>query len=346
MKKRIKLIVFLIIISMVLGGCIKNEKEFFISQEETFALGTYISISIYDNEKVDRELFIKAFERIREIENLMTINSRTLESEILMINESAGEKFIEVSEETFLVIEKGLEYSKLTNGKFDITIEPLVKLWSIGFDGETIPNSKELIEAQTRVDFQSVILKDGNKVMLKNSGMGIDLGGIAKGYAADEVARLLMDYNVKSAVINLGGDIVCIGKRPDQKPFKIGLQNPFEDRGSHFGFVTINNKTIVTSGTYERFFEKDGIRYHHIIDIATGFPVQNDLESVTIISEKSIDADALSTGVFAMGLENGKSFVEKIEGVEAIFVTKDKNVVLTSNIDEIFTLTNNDFKVK
>jgi len=273
----------------------------------------------------------EVFARIGDIESKMTVNADS--SEIIEVNKRAGKESYKVSPDTFYVVKKGLEYSRLSQGKFDITIGPSVKLWGIGTDKARIPRPDEIEKALELVDYTQVLLDEkSNSIFLKKEGMALDLGAIAKGYAADEAARILRENGVKSGLIDLGGNIYALGKKPDGKLWKIGVQNPFEPRGSSFATLEVADKTLVTSGIYERYFEENGKRYHHILDTATGFPVENGLASVTIISESSIDADAMSTMVFSMGLDLGTKFIERQKGIEAIFVTTDRKVYATSGV--------------
>ena len=165
----------------------------------------------------------------------------------------------------------------------------------------------------------------------------MDLGGIAKGYAGDEAIKIYKKYGIKSAYINLGGNVVVLGTKPDGKPWRIGVQNPRAENGFYIGIVEVADKAVVTSGDYERFFEENGKRYHHILDPKTGRPADSGLISSTIVTDVSMDADALSTAAFVLGLEKGRALVESLEGVEAIFVTKDKEVYVTDGLRNSFT---------
>ena len=171
----------------------------------------------------------------------------------------------------------------------------------------------------------------------------MDLGAIAKGYTADEVKKVLLNNKINSALINLGGNVYAIGTNPDGDDWNIGIQNPLSTRGEYLGTISVTDKSIVTSGNYERFFIKDGIRYHHIFDPKTGYPAEEGLISTTIVSDKSIDGDALSTSTYILGLDKGIKLVESIKGVEAIFVTKDKKVYVTPGLKNNFKLTSKEF---
>nr|WP_245523141.1 FAD:protein FMN transferase [Thermosediminibacter oceani] len=310
-----------------------------------FMLDTMIKISAYGSGA--SEAIDAAFDRISEIEKKM--NASAEDSEVTGINKAAGREYFKVSPDTFYVIKRGLYFSELSGGRFDITVGPLVKLWGIGTENARVPEEQEIKSALSLINYRDVLLDEENHgVMLKRPGMRIDLGAIAKGYAADEVIRILKEKGVRSAVADLGGNVYVLGKKPNGEPWKIGVQDPFaETRGDIFATVEVWDKTLVTSGVYERFFEEEGKRYHHILDTSTGYPVENGLVSVTIISDSSIDADALSTAAFSLGLKDGMRLVENLPGIEAIFVTADREVYITSGVEKYnFQIINEDFVLK
>lgn len=312
-----------------------------------FIMGSLVKITIFD-EVVDDHLFTQVFDRIQEIEDKMTINKNSDRGEIIKLNNHAGKDFVELSSETFYILEKGKHYGEITQGKFDITIGPIVKLWNIDTEKVGLPNPKDIQQKLPLVDFNKLELDQTKlKAKLLDPGMMVDLGAIAKGYAADEAARILIDAGVKHAIINLGGNILTVGKKPDGSFFRLGLQDPDKSRNENMAVVKLNNQSLVSSGTYEKFFIVNGEKYHHLIDPDTGYPTKNGLISVSIITEKSIDADALSTSIFLLGLEQGMNLVEKLNGVEAIFVTDDKKVYPSSGINEDnFELTNESYQLQ
>ena len=175
--------------------------------------------------------------------------------------------------------------------------------------------------------------------------MQLDLGGIAKGYAADEVVKILKQEGIRSAIIDLGGNIYALGSKNSDNNWKVGIQDSFSDRGKVIGAVEVFDKTVVTSGIYERFIEEDGVRYHHILNPKTGYPYETDIAGVSIIADNSIDADALSTLTFTKGVKEGLKFVENLDNVDAIFITNDKKIYLTENIKDNFKLMSNDFEI-
>lgn len=300
-------------------------------------LGTVCSVRILDGGS--QAALDAAFARLRQIEQEMSANSTG--TVVAAINAAAGKDPVPAPADVRYVTGKALQYASLSHGAFDPTIGPIVKLWNIGMDGERIPAPEEIRAALPLVDYTAVRIDDAaGTIFLPRAGMRLDLGAIAKGYAADEVARILKQKRVKAAVIDLGGNIEVYGKKPDGSPWRVGIQNPFDDRGAYIGVATLpGGSTVVTSGVYERFFiGPDGTRYHHILDTHTGSPVRNGLVSVTVISSSSIDADGMSTTLFALGLKAGMALVESMPHVEAVFIDEDKHVYASSGVPSIFRL--------
>lgn len=340
------LALLLILLVSFLSACSNNAAPAEPLSKTEVHLGTPCTITIYD--KASADVFDKIFKRLTEIEDKMTINKGT-NSEVELVNSKAGVDYVKVSADTYNVIKTGKEYSGLSGGRFDITIGPLVKLWNIGPENPSpkVPAKSDIDAVKKLTDYNKILLNDAEKkVMLKDKNMKIDLGGIAKGYAADECIRILKENKVKHAIVNLGGNVFTLGRKLDGTDWNIGIQNPFGERDSYIGVLKASDKTIVTSGIYERYFEENGKRYHHILDPKTGYPVENELVGISIIADKSINADALSTSVFSMGLENGMKFVETQKNIEAIFITKDSEVYITSGLKDIFKLTDDRFKLK
>jgi len=288
-----------------------------------FALGTVCSITLYDQGKA--AIYRDIFYRLREIENRMSVNLP--DTDVTRINAAAGITSVQVHNDVFEVIRQSLYYAEISGGAFDPTIGPLVSLWGIGGDNPHVPSQEEIDVALALVNWRDVEL-DGERlsVFLKQPGMALDLGAIAKGYAADEAAAIIRMAGLKRAIIDLGGNILTYGEKQDKTPWIVGIQSPIEDRGAYFGIISGPEQSTVTSGVYEKFFEVGGKRYHHIFSPFDGYPVYNSLLAVTIIAKYSIDADALSTAVFVLGYEKGRALIESIEGTEAVFVFDDMSV--------------------
>jgi len=328
-------------------------------------LGTVCVINLF--ESGNRQLYSRIFSRIREIDRSMSafpgefegLNDNeniaqsdndavsALVSGVLAINRQAGIAPVRIRADLLDVLETALRYADLSGGAFDPTIGPLVKLWGIGTETEHLPTDDEIAAALELVNFRDLeINRNAGTAFLRRKGMEIDLGAIAKGYAADEAARIAREGRARRGIIDLGGNIFALGWRNERGsvPWRIGVQNPFSDRGESLGVITVHNTSVVTSGVYERFFEVGGRRYHHILSTANGYPADNGLLSVTIVTERSMTADALSTGVFALGFERGKLLIDSLPNTEAVFVFADRSVIITEGLYGIFTLTNNEFK--
>ena len=309
--------------------------------KSSYALGTIINLKAYGKnvEKVVNE----AIEKLNNIDDKMSAFKEN--SEISKINLKAGIDSELVSKDTFKVIDASIKYSKILDGTFDPTIRPLVELWSIGTKEARIPGKNEIEEILSLVNCNDVILDKNNySIKLKHENQALDVGGIAKGFAADEVMDIFLKHNIKSALIDLGGNIFALGDKIDGTAWRVGIQNPFKPRGEYIGILSVKNKSIVTSGNYERYFMKDGRRFHHIIDPKTGYPSQSKIISATIISDNSIDGDGLSTGAYIIGIDKAMKIIEAIDGIDAIFITEDKKIYKTSGINKsIFTLTDSEF---
>ncbi|MDD7403658.1 MAG: FAD:protein FMN transferase [bacterium] len=246
-----------------------------------------------------------------------------------------GTAIFQVSDELAEIIKTGLAYAAQSDGAFDIGIEPVSSLWNFSEDEKVIPSKEKIAEALPYVDYKKISM-NGNELTFQMPGMGIDLGGIAKGYIADALKQYLQEQGVSSGMINLGGNILCIGKKEKGQDFLIGIQQPFADRNETVAAVSVHDVSVVSSGIYERYLtDKDGKQYHHIINPKTGYSYDNDLMAVTIISDKSIDGDALSTTCFSMGKEKGLAYVNSLKGVYAMFITKDEKEWYSEGFSEL-----------
>ena len=331
----------LLSICLLATSCTKEvKKEEPSVTRENYLLGTIVQLKVY-GKNADKAAD-KAMDVISLIDDLMSPSKPN--SDVAKINASSGKSFVKVSEDTYNVIKRSFYYSELSNGAFDVTVGPLVNIWGIGTEHARVPAPSEIKNKVSLINYKDIEIDDANKaIKLKREGQGIDLGAIAKGYAADKVKETLMSEGIKTAFINLGGNVVTLGKKSDGTLWNIGVQDPLNTRGDYFAIVKVSDKSIVSSGNYERFFIKDGIKYHHILDTKTGYPSNNEIMATTIISEKSIDGDALSTSAFVLGLDKGMKLVESLKGVEAIFITKDKKVYTTSGLKDSFQITNKEY---
>ena len=301
---------------------------------QEFHMGTIITERVYG--KNANKAAGEVMDKIQKLESLMTIN--TFGGDTNKLNEFAGKDKVKLDPETIYVLETAKRFSELSQGAFDVTVGPLVKAWGIQTDNQRIPSKDEIGNLIKLVGYKDLAVEPSQlTAKLARTGQIVDLGGIAKGYAGDAAIKILKDNGIQSAFVNLGGNVVVLGNKPDGSPWKIGVQNPRAENGKYLGILKVKDKAIISSGDYERYFEKDGVRYHHILDSKTGYPSDSGLIGTTIVADKSIDGDTLSTATFVLGLDKGMQLIESLEGVEAIFITKDKKVYTTNGLKDIFT---------
>lgn len=296
---------------------------------------TVITITLYGDESTADKRLNDVFKMAKRYENLLS--DKKDNSDVSKINAAKG-SWVTVDPDTVEAIQDAYDYSKSSDGIFDLTIGTLSNLWDFKNNTGTIPDYKSLREALSHVNYKNVEI-NGDKVRLTDPKARIDLGGIAKGFIADKMKARLEKLGAKSGIINLGGNVLLIGKRPDKKAYTVGIQRPFSDDGTALFTLKAEDISIVTSGTYQRYFKKNGRIYHHLLDTSSGFPYNNGLDSVTIITKNSTEADALSTTVFGMGLEKGLEYVNQTDGVEAVFVSTDGTITKSDNVDKLYDYT-------
>jgi thiamine biosynthesis lipoprotein len=322
---------------MVLTGCGKIPPP-----RSEFVLGTIGTVNLYQGGTA--QLYDKIFSRFREIEG--TMSSHLADTEVGRINQNAGITPVQAGRDLITVLSAALRYAELSGGAFDPTVGPLVKLWGIGTENARIPEEGEIRKALDLVNWRDVSIdEEAGTVFLRKPGMGLDLGAIAKGYAADEAAKIIKKAGLSGAVIDLGGNIYALGTKKGGTPWRIAVQDPRNERGTYIGILEVRQKTVVTSGVYERFLEAGGRRYHHILSTADGYPADTGLLSVTVIADTSIDADALSTALFALGYERGRVLVDSLENIEALFVFQDLSVRGSPALPETFTLADDQYRL-
>lgn len=302
-------------------------------------MGSPIILKLFEH---NEDLASRVFRLIKHYEDLFTVN-RT-ESEVMSINHSAGFNPVTVSKPVYELIKCAKSASMISNSTFNLAIGPLVKRWKIGFKGDTVPPQEEITKLLQITHPEDVVLDDStNSVYLNRMGMEIDLGAIAKGYIADRVRDYLINENVNAGIINLGGNVQTLGS--PQGGWSIGLKRPFGNPDDVIGTMEVENKSVVTSGIYERYFEQDGKIYHHILDPKTGYPLDNELYSITIISANSIDGDIWTTLIYGMGVERGCRVLSKKSDIEAVFVTKNQEIIISSSKLFRFTLLDQSYKL-
>lgn len=346
-KKQYKLIKFILMIIISAGflwGCQVKPNSQTIYTADAYALDTYVRVSLYGCGS--QELAKKAVGLCDYYEKIF---SRTDENSLLtMLNEAGSlsqddaeqwQNDTDISEDgigdaydsLYELIDSGLAYSGLTDGALDVTIEPLSSLWNFSSGENILPDEHDIEEAQKAVDYTKVDI-NGSEIAL--NGTRIDLGAIAKGYIADAICRYLVSEGVDSAIVDLGGNIACVGHKPDGSGFTVGVKKPFDDNGGIIQTLNISDMSVVTSGVYERYFYVGDSFYHHIIDSQTGYPCDNGLLSVTIISESSLQCDCLSTGCFVMGMDKAMELVDSMDDVYAIFIDTDYQVFYSEGAEK------------
>ena len=322
MRKTGKILTVILAALLLCGGC-ASDKDLPKLSEVGFYLATGITLTAYTE---DRQALKDALAECGRYEQLL---SRTAEgSDVWRINHANGAP-VEVSDDTAAILRCAARIGDLSGGAFDVTIAPVSTLWDFTSGTAVLPDAEEIARAAEQVDYTKIEL-DGNTVTLP-AGMMIDLGGIAKGYIADRIKAYLEGRGVRYAILSFGGNIVAIGaKKPDGSEWKVGIQDIDKPTGEHMLVARNTGGSTVTSGIYERGFELDGIRYHHLLSSETGWPVQNELASVTIFSESSMEGDALSTTAFVLGTQDGLKLIESLDGIEAVFIARDRTVTCSS----------------
>ncbi len=302
---------------LLLAGCAAQPLS-----RSGIAMDTTVRVTLYDGQSA--AALDACFDTIKRYEALF---SRTdPDSEIAALN-AAGGRETPLSPETRELLEQSLYYGELSGGALDVTIAPASSLWD--FSAAVLPDAAALAEAVTRVDYRQLTVTETGACL--PAGAAVDVGAVAKGYTADALAAQLRAAGVTGALIDLGGNIYALGGK-GKEPFTVGIRDP-QDAEALAAVVRVRDRSVVTSGIYERGFTQDGVRYHHLLDPATGRPVQNGLASVTIVSERSVTGDALSTACFVMGLERGMALVESLDGVEALFIGTDGTLHPSSGLE-------------
>ncbi len=324
----------LIFIFFVLFLCSCGKKEY---SKVEFLMDTVVEIKVYHKNKGKAQKAIdSSMEEMRRVEQKMSCFLPG--SEVSRINREPllegkkgsplAEGWMPVSDELFSLLEESVLLSKLTKGSFDITVFPLWKIWKFRGENPEVPDKGKIEKVLKFVNYESMMLKNG-KISFARKGMGIDLGGIAKGYAVDAAVNVLKKKNIDSAMVNAGGDIYVLGRKQG-KPWRIGIRHPRRE-GEILGIIEVEDMAIVTSGDYERFFFSGGKRYHHIINPKTGYPA-DECQSVTIVAKEATFADGLATGIFVLGPKEGMALIENLEGVEGVIINKEGDVSASSGL--------------
>lgn len=292
-------------------------------------MGTMVSITAVASDKETGRKAIQAgFDEIKRLERMLS--TWVASSELSQVNAEAGRHPVRVSRETFEIVAKSLEIARLTDGGFNIAVGPAVELWSVT-ERQFVPNNRELEELKDLVDWTSIQLDpDKRSIFLPRRGMKIDVGGIGKGYAADRAAMEMKRTGAQGGIVALAGDIKAFGALPNAEGFPVGIKHPRQEEAL-IAEIDLRDEAISTAGDYERFFERDGIRYHHILDPKTLQPART-CQSVTVIGREGTLVDGLDTGIFVLGPERGMALVERLPGVEAVIVDDQGRVMVSSGL--------------
>jgi len=325
------------LVSLLITGCGAKNK---INTSTVFAMDTIMQLEIQG----DEELLSEAEDKIRDIENELSVTNE--DSEIGKLN---SEKNVKLSEDGTNIIREALKICEMTGGGLDISVYPVLKAWGFTTGEYKVPSDNELKELVSNVGYDKIGVEydDNGECNVSIEGdMQIDLGSVVKGYTGSYIAGYLRENGVSSGLLNLGGNVECIGKNSEGNPWRIAIKSPFEDSKSGvLGVIEASDTAVITSGGYERFFEENGKRYWHIIDPKVGKPVENGLISVTVIGKNGLVCDGLSTGLFVLGEKEAEKFYAEygsgdngIDAFELIMVTEDKKVYVSEGVREAFSL--------
>lgn len=322
-----KMICIILIFLILLSGCCQNNQPM---SDKQFCLDTIVQITLYDSQS--KNILEGCFDICNDSE--LTFSATNPKSELYQINHSTNKLEMQtISDELYEVIEAGLYYSELSHGKFDITVGSVSSLWDFKTDSPSLPDEEKLQAACQHVSYRNIILQE-NKIAFLDTQTMIDLGAIAKGYIADQIKSYLQSKKVNNALINLGGNILCVGNKNNEK-FTIGLTDPLAPDQSILT-LKLEDRSVVTSGTYQRYFEYDGKIYHHLLNPLTGYSYDNGLSSVTIVSSSSLQGDALSTVCFSLGITEGIKLLDSIDNVYGCFIDNENNMTYSSGFEENF----------
>ncbi len=312
-----------LLLPLFLSGCTGAASE---RTRTGFCLDTIVSVTVYDSDKDHAENVLEdVFTLCKDYEALLSISDPG--SEIYRMNHADGEA-VQVSNDTYALLELSLSYAEKSNGLLDVTIQPLYELWDFQGEHASIPDEAEIQNAKEKVDYRNIKLLDDHMVKLEN-GAQVNLGAVAKGYIADRLKEQIKNAGISSALINLGGNIVALGCKPDGKPFEIGIATPFDESGSILTAVSAKDRSVVTSGIYQRYFTINDKIYHHIIDPKTGYPVETDLNAAVVLAPSSADADACSTICMLLGSDLAKSFIKDQENMDVILIDRENQILPT-----------------
>ena len=330
-ETQFKVRLLLMCMALLIAGCagFSSSSLRVVVKRAQIHMGTLVSMTVVASDRETGHKAIQAgFDEIKQLERLLS--TWIASSELSQVNAEAGHHPVRVSRETFEVVSKSIEIARLTDGGFNIALGPAVEAWSVT-ERQDIPTDEELDRLKGLVDWTNIQLnQDEQTIFLPRPGMRIDVGGIGKGYAADRAVTAMKRAGAQGGVVALSGDIKTFGALPDAEGFPVGIKHP-RDEGTVMAVVNLKDEAISTAGDYERFFERDGIRYHHILDPTTLQPARA-CQSVTVIGKEGTLVDGLDTGIFVLGPERGMALVERLPGIEAVIVDAQGRVTISSGL--------------
>jgi thiamine biosynthesis lipoprotein len=332
---------------VILGcsGCSLHPEQSF--DKSGIAMDTTVSLRAAGPEA--KEAVTEGFERINELDKLAS--SQNPDSDVSRINQSAGKEYVQVDPAVYEMIEFSQAYSAKTDGMWDISVGVITNLWDIGNDDQHVPSKEEIDATLTKVNYKDILLRpEDHSVMLAKEGMAIDLGGIAKGYAVDEIRKIYDKHHIQSGLINMGASsMYAVGKTGKGRPWNIGMKHPRSDKdGDYLGVIAVEDQAVSTSGDYERYFIQDGVRYHHIFNSHTGYPADSGVMSDSIVIDGAVEhcgmlSDMMTTIIFIAGPQQGMALAEQIPGVECEITGTDGTVYMTQRFKDHFSDLNPDF---
>lgn len=338
-------ILFALMVLLSCSACSRQNEVYY--EKSSIVMDTVVTLSA-SGENAEKAVN-ESFDRLKELDEMA---SPTLaDSDVVKINAAAGDHAVKVHPEIYRMLEVSQEYSKLTDGAWDATMGPIINLWGIGTDQQKLPMPEEVQAVLKLVGYKDLSLQEDLNVKLERKGMAIDLGGIAKGYAADEVEKIYQKYQIKNGLINLGSSsMYALGENKKGKAWNVGIKHPRNDDASvYLAIVGLKDESLSTSGDYERFFIQDGKRYHHIFDPKTGYPADTGVMNDTIVIDGSVPeggmlADLLTTAVFVMGPEKGRDFLDGLGFAQGEITTKDHLIYTAGGFKSKMMKLNPDFQ--
>lgn len=341
MKRNIWKILVITVLFIVLCGCSKSDKKVMKTEEKTtgtdevvtkdvFAMDTVMTLTAYG--KNAQQAVDEAEKEIKRLDELLSVGIE--DSEIYILNENGSEY---ISEDTAAIVKKSIELYESTRGAFDITVYPLMEEWGFTTRKYKVPEKEKIIELLKNIDASKIEFDTESQFISLPENIKIDLGGIAKGYTSDRIMEIYRKCDVSAGMVSLGGNVQVYKTKTDGTLWKVAVENP-NNADDYLGVISVKDKAVITSGGYERYFEENGITYHHIIDPSTGYPAESGLKSVTIVSEEGILADGLSTSLFVMGKEKALEYWKKnSDKFDLVLEDDNEQITITKGIEEYFT---------